>query len=183
MEVFLPTISSTNEKCCANCFRLQNGGDGDRYCAFRAKRLGIYGINNIEERVEYSETFVFNQWEEPDRGHSIVCCKFSDYEGVELVSTNINAFKPGDQIVYIPTHADGDLLHKDCEKGFVTSIVPRTNTVRCRYWSKFHEGLRTIANSEGCDPSLLVKSVTRPQSHVDNLLKAIKENPERYGEK
>jgi len=46
----------------------------------------------------------------------------------------IRDFKRGMQIVYVPTHANGDLEHSDCEYGFVSSINDRF--VFCRYWHK-----------------------------------------------
>jgi hypothetical protein len=33
-------------------------------------------------------------------------------------------FKPGDQVVYVPNHAHGDIAHPDVERGVVTSINP-----------------------------------------------------------
>jgi len=41
--------------------------------------------------------------------------------------------KPGDWVVYVPNHAEDDVLHKDCERGTVTSINTRTETVFVRY--------------------------------------------------
>jgi len=80
--------------------------------------------------------------------------------------------KPGDVILYVPTHVqqlvppkrvkratDGSILgiysmpysfseHPDCEVGFVTSIKPGVGAY-CRFWSKVDPGdLRTKANSE-----------------------------------
>lgn len=72
-----------------------------------------------------------------------------------------NDFKQGDQILYIPNHAEGDRDHPDCEFGFVTST--KINTVFCRYWrnrpwsNKPKAELRTRYNSEGTDPSNLIK--------------------------
>jgi len=31
-------------------------------------------------------------------------------------------FKQGDPVVYVPHHAHGDLHHKDCEPGIVSSV-------------------------------------------------------------
>lgn len=81
-------------------------------------------------------------------------------------------FRPRQQIIYVPLHANGDLNHPDCQAGFVTSmrrLGSGAGTVFCRYWSKHHDGLRTQANSEGCDPQFLVKKDTRPQELVDRL--------------
>lgn len=55
--------------------------------------------------------------------------------------------KPGDQIAYVPMHAEGDLTHKDVEFGFVTGFN-REGDVFCRYWSHFDGSLRTTINSE-----------------------------------
>lgn len=31
-------------------------------------------------------------------------------------------FTPGDRVLYVPNHADGDPAHPDCERGIVSSI-------------------------------------------------------------
>lgn len=33
-----------------------------------------------------------------------------------------NSYHPGDQVLYIPGHAQGDEHHRDCERGTVTSV-------------------------------------------------------------
>lgn len=86
------------------------------------------------------------------------------------MDTKIN-FKPGDQIVYIPDHAD-DPDHPDSEKGFVTSVTDKC--VFCRYWNKYNPGqLRTIANSEATPAQNLIKMNTQPQGYINQLLKGI----------
>ena len=83
-------------------------------------------------------------------------------------------FGRGMQVAYVPTHADGDLLHPDVEFGFVTSV--RSDTVFCRYWSKYELGeLRTKANSEGCSPSLLVPYESYPRAEVSAKLREIED--------
>jgi hypothetical protein len=76
------------------------------------------------------------------------------------------AFTIGDQIAYLPDHAEGDLNHPDVQVGFVTSV--RGDTVFCRYWlgsySKPQTTLRTQANSEGTPIRCLVKLVSSPIS-------------------
>lgn len=77
--------------------------------------------------------------------------------------------KRGDQIAYIPMHAEGAISHTDVEFGFVTSV--RGNTAFCRYWRKGQMGvLRTVANSEGTPIDSLEECPSVPQSTVDELL-------------
>lgn len=73
----------------------------------------------------------------------------------------------GQQIAYVPLHADGNLGHRDVEFGFVTSV--KGDTVFCRYWSRYEPGeLRTKANSEGADRRLIVPHVSHdPQMVAD----------------
>lgn len=78
---------------------------------------------------------------------------------------------PGTQIIYVPMHADG-ILHPDAELGFVTSNAGGKN-VFCRYWSKSHDGLRTLANSEATPVENLVIKDTREQDVVDELMKEL----------
>jgi len=56
----------------------------------------------------------------------------------------INSYFPGDQVVYIPGHAQGNEHHKDCERGIVTSVkgdnvfvlfVGRVCPQACSSWS------------------------------------------------
>lgn len=41
-------------------------------------------------------------------------------------------FRKGERVRYVPTHARGDIKHKDCEDGVVSSIG-RTGTVFVKY--------------------------------------------------
>lgn len=77
-------------------------------------------------------------------------------------------FKPRDQVAYVPTHANGDLDHHDVEFGFVTSV--KGDTVFCRYWTSQNKfELRTKANSEGCNWTLLEKYAIHDQKFVDEM--------------
>lgn len=70
----------------------------------------------------------------------------------EMKDASAGAFKRGDQVIYIPTHAHGDKEHKDCEYGFVTSSNEKF--VFVRYWRRDDPyTLRTTANSEATDPN------------------------------
>lgn len=42
-----------------------------------------------------------------------------------------NKFSEGDQVRYIPNHANGDIRHRDCENGVVSSVG--THYVFVRY--------------------------------------------------
>lgn len=80
-------------------------------------------------------------------------------------------FNCGDQIAYIPLHADGDITHKDVEFGFVTSV--RDDTVFCRYWNRWLGALRTLANSEATPIDRLVHHESVSQQRVDETLEWI----------
>lgn len=82
-------------------------------------------------------------------------------------------FFPGNQIVYIPTHAKGDIKHKDVEYGFVTSATSRDSTF-CRFWSNRNSNeLRTVSCSELTPVSCLQRHMTKDQKVVDKLLKEL----------
>ena len=74
-------------------------------------------------------------------------------------------FKVGDQIVYIPSHAD-DMFHPDAEFGFITGFNGNGDAF-CRYWlNPDKERLRTKANSGplrrlGQDPDVIMNLVSR----------------------
>jgi hypothetical protein len=69
--------------------------------------------------------------------------------GQGLTNTKLTDFKTGDRVRYVPYHAHGDLGHKDCENGRVTSVNTAYVFVRFR-----PEG----DTSEACLPDQLVKT-------------------------
>ena len=74
--------------------------------------------------------------------------------------------KPGDQIAYVPIHAQGDIDHKDVEYGFVSS--DKGDYVFCRYWRNGQNGLalRTTANSEATPRDCLVAHTSATNGEV-----------------
>lgn len=78
--------------------------------------------------------------------------------------------KRGTQIVYVPSHAEGDTKHRDAEQGFVT--LAGESYAFCRYWSKFEGGqLRTKSCGELTPISHLVVQNSVPQIEVEAALK------------
>ncbi len=78
--------------------------------------------------------------------------------------------KRGMQIVYVPSHAEGDTKHRDAEQGFVTSVVG--DNAFCRYWSKFEGGqLRTKSCGELTSISNLLIQDSVPQIEVEAALR------------
>jgi len=94
----------------------------------------------------------------------------------------MSIFKQGDEIIYIPYHANGDKNHPDCERGFVTSI--KGDTIFCRFYIKNGKsdfyGLRTIANSEGCNHRDLYFVATM-SSQTKKILEIMRSNSEKFG--
>lgn len=84
-------------------------------------------------------------------------------------------FKRGDQVAYVPDHANGDISHIDVDFGFVATIYrPKSTFVFVRYWSKHSPNeLRTKANSEATLPINLAHYSTKPQEEIDELLKTL----------
>jgi len=83
--------------------------------------------------------------------------------------------KPGTQIVYVPHHVNGNIFHKDCQYGFVTSISKGGTEHFCRYWLKGEIGrkLRTVANSELTPNDCLQEYHSANQKRVDEQLDII----------
>jgi len=76
----------------------------------------------------------------------------------------------GTQILYVPSHADGDVSHCDVEVGFVTQDAGERGAF-CRYWSKSSaHTLRTKANSELTPREMIIVQDTVPQALVVNAL-------------
>lgn len=101
-------------------------------------------------------------------------------------------FIPGDQIAYIPHHADGDIRHKDVQFGFVRSEAsPSMNggglvierNYFCRYFHGMHDDdLRTMANSERTGASMLIHFKSRPTSVINSRIGWIDEQEARDGQ-
>lgn len=87
-----------------------------------------------------------------------------------MMTETTTTFRPGEQIAYIPLHADGDIEHPDVEFGFVTS--QRGDTVFCRYWRGDLLDLRTKANSEGTPVEMVVRHEIVPQMRVESAIEA-----------
>ncbi len=86
--------------------------------------------------------------------------------------------KAGTQIIYVPSHASGNINHPDCEAGFVMSETTTTSNhphYFCRYWSKSdRHRLRTLSNSEITGEVWLVTQDTRDQTMIDKLVTLLK---------
>lgn len=79
------------------------------------------------------------------------------------------SLKIGDQIVYIPSHAD-DMFHPDAEFGFITGFN-REGSAFCRYWLNPHkERLRTTANSECTPIDMIYRCDLKPQNEIVKLM-------------
>lgn len=79
-------------------------------------------------------------------------------------------FKMGDQIAYIPDHAN-EINHDDVEYGFVTGKSRVEGSYFCRYWIKGEPGrLRTTANSESTRSENLLHFETIPQEGIEKYL-------------
>jgi RNase P protein component len=80
----------------------------------------------------------------------------------------------GTQIAYIPSHAKGNINHKDVQFGFVTSKT--VNGAFCRYWREDGKGLRTTANSELTPWDYLICYASHVARDVEELLSHIERN-------
>ncbi len=91
----------------------------------------------------------------------------------------MSELKVGTQIVYVPSHANGNINHQDCEAGFIMNITDYfSENARyfCRYWSKFERHrLRTISTSELTPVTCLVVKKTRDQKIIDKLVKLLRD--------
>ena len=95
-------------------------------------------------------------------------------------------FKPKDQIIYVPTHADDDVTHPDCERGFVTSVKETAdcNIIFCRFWYKVELGkepyMRTKANSESVADNMLILKDTVDQKLIEKAWRIYVDPPNEY---
>jgi len=125
----------------------------------------FYNENNPIEPIFYgSKRLVVN-----DKSYILW---FESYKLMCVEEERMSDFKSGEQIAYIPSHADRDINHPDVELGFVMYTVE--DTVFCRYWSKYSKGeLRTKANSEGAPREMIVRHVSHSQEEVDAMIRKI----------
>ncbi len=78
-------------------------------------------------------------------------------------------FKKGDQIVYIPNHAE-DMFHPDAEFGFITGFGG-TGSAFCRYWlNPDRTELRTKANSEATPIDMIHRCDLKSQELINEML-------------
>lgn len=92
----------------------------------------------------------------------------------------MTTFERGDQVVCIPVHARlPGCDQKDWQYGFVTSLNADETTVFCRFWQRGAEGwaLRTVANSEGCNPDDLLYVRSAAEEKVAELLESLYGDP------
>ena len=57
-----------------------------------------------------------------------------EWENREPPEPGIEHFEPGDRVLYVPNHANGDTAHPDCERGIVSS--KNSSFVFVRYYRK-----------------------------------------------
>ena len=64
----------------------------------------------------------------------------------------LNDFDVGDEVLYVPQRAIGDVHNRHCERGYVTYVGVRF--VFCKFYNK-DGNHRNINNAEACDPTSL----------------------------
>lgn len=67
-----------------------------------------------------------------------------------MPSKHPSDFKPGDAVMYVPTHVHGDIHHRDVERGIVTVVT--TKHVFVRFGGEL--------SSKACNANTLVKEYT-----------------------
>jgi hypothetical protein len=107
---------------------------------------------------------------------------------------NNPTLRPKTQVTYVPSHANGDASHPDCEHGFVYALSTLPGMVAVRYFRKgwrYHflagsmiterdiddawENLRTKSNSEITRIENLQVDFHVPYAMVEALIQRIKE--------
>ncbi|MFA5132823.1 MAG: hypothetical protein WC444_05880 [Candidatus Paceibacterota bacterium] len=67
---------------------------------------------------------------------------------------NSSDFEPGLSVIYIPHHAKGDKLHKDCERGIITST--NSKYVFVRFYHCYDGVCILNPTPQACDPDMLI---------------------------
>lgn len=142
---------------------IHHEGYGGKICAYC-----VEAMNEKQAADEYWREQELKAMEYDEGGWEAEATK-EYYREMELDPT---IFARGDQIMYIPDHANGDVHHKDVELGFITSMTPSGEAAFCRYFHKHnHFELRTTANSESTPLRCLRKITKYDQKFINRLLK------------
>jgi hypothetical protein len=72
----------------------------------------------------------------------------------------MSEFKPSERVRYVPSHAQGDQTHPDCEDGTVSSVSEKGTTVFVRFDKTVARIGLAGATSQGCYPEDLIKLTT-----------------------
>lgn len=151
----------------------------------RMRSISTYLLAVLEDSLDlYAEQLDHQLGHAIDFGLTGIKTKFQnlirEYEKTfrhvhDATSRSIPKWEPGDQIIYMPSHANGDLNHPDCERGFVMSMG-RNDLCFCRFWHKGLVGksLRTIANSEAVSSRDLIYFEFLDLGLVDRWIESIK---------
>lgn len=70
----------------------------------------------------------------------------------------IKEFKIGEFVIYVPNHANGDILHPDCEEGIVSSMNDKFIFVKFYRSKNFNRTIETALKlgAQICDRTNLV---------------------------
>jgi hypothetical protein len=192
---FLRKVGNMDQPNCYTCkWRRPIPGNAHSWCAHpktsAADELAIRGNQHGIQHgwffwpIDFDPVWLENctGYEEKQTTGAIVSTKLNMEHAWEL----LNQASRGMQIKYLPTHANGDVNHPDCEQGFITSVkvIDVAHTiVFARFWYKGHlpatikdvaSCLRTRGNSEGAeliDIVFLDKAECLPQDIIDYALK------------
>ncbi len=81
-------------------------------CVIRAFDIVVIGA--VEKGKYMAVNKLTADWELSDQ----------DRENIEFnINYQMNDYKHGDKVRYIPNHADGDSKHRDCQDGVVSSVT------------------------------------------------------------
>lgn len=131
--------------------------------------IGWLVVSALEKYSELEPAVISFLWDAKLEGISYTFPKI--YVPIEGRKKAMSLLIKGDQVIYVPNHAEGNIEHEDCEAGFVTSCTD-TN-VFCRFFLPGSDELRTKANSELVNSANLVLMSHRPQELIVTLLKEI----------
>ena len=68
---------------------------------------------------------------------------------------NVLEFTEGDKIIYVPSHVNGNVRHKDCEHGVVVRV--NNHFVFCQFYRKENGVIWKTIQSKACLPEDLEK--------------------------
>jgi len=127
------------------------------------------GVHSLGEPYVQVQVNLMNEYGSPLAETTILMCLACARSALDIPAGWGQSFRVGDQIAYMPDHAEGKIDHPAVQFGFITNV--REDAAFCRYWNTaYPDELITTTNSQLTYYRNLVHHHFIDQTKVDLLL-------------